>query len=85
MIGNYNFDVEGGAHPHDRVQTLKVGDFENLRAFRTPKYRQGLLALIQATVGRNRWCDTTEQCTQFCGIHATIQSLDSDEAEKKFD
>lgn len=85
MIGGYDFNGEGAAHPHDQVPVFKVGDFGNLRAFRTPRYRRSLIALVMARVCGNRWCNTPEQFTQSWGNHATIESLDTDETAGKFD
>lgn len=85
LIGDYDFDEEGGAHPHDQVPIFKVADLGNLRGFRTERFRQSFTARIRARVCGNPHCNSPEQFTQSWNNHASIESLNLDETAGQFD
>lgn len=66
-IDDYDLDPNpadpANPHHHNRVPVLKVGNFGNIRGFRTPQRRK-LATLVSARMCSSRWCNTPEKFAQ---------------------
>lgn len=70
MIGDYDFEDDGGQHAHDHVPKFKVGDLGIIRSYRPHSFTSPVGASVQmagkvaSRIIGNYWCYTPEQFTR---------------------